>query len=236
MIQIAIVEDDRRSYEILKNYLNHYAQENSLEFEIHYFENAVALLDHYTAAYDIIFMDIQMPLMNGMDAAHRLRALDQIVLLIFVTNMTQYAISGYEVDALYYLVKPINYYDFALKLSRAIKKIPQKKPLNLMISTTEGMLRLDVNDIYYIETQRHLLIYHTSGGDYRQYGSLNKLETKIHHYGFARCNSCYLVNMKYVTHIKGYILYLGKTELKISQPRKKDFLQQLIEFTEGELI
>ena len=115
-IQIAIVEDDKLASDTIKEYILRYGKENSLQFGISQYSDAVGLLDQYSAEYDIIFMDIQMPYMNGMDAAHRLRTLDQKVILIFTTSLAQYAIEGYSVDAMAYLLKPINYYEFAMKL------------------------------------------------------------------------------------------------------------------------
>lgn len=229
-IQIAIVEDDEVAATTLSSYIQRYAEENNATFKTKVYSNAIALLNSYKAEYDIIFMDIRMPYINGMDAAHRLRALDQKVILIFVTSLTQYAIAGYEVDALDYIIKPVNYYDFALKLSRAVGRVPQAKSYQLIISTDAGVVRLDPDVIRYIETQGHHLIYHTLNGDYTQYSSLSKIELKLNQLDFARCNSCYLVNLQYVRSVKGYILTLDNCELKISQPRKKAFLQALNEY------
>lgn len=226
-IRVAIVEDDLTASNTLSDYLLRYAEENHIQFRITAFSNAISLLNNYTAEYDIIFMDIRMPYINGMDAAHKLRALDQKVLLIFVTSLTQYAIEGYEVNALNYIVKPINYYDFALKLTRAVSRVPQVNNATFSITTKNGVIRLDPEDIRYVESQGHHLTFHTLNGEYTQYSSLTKLEEKLLEHNFARCNSCYLVNLRYVRNIKGYTAILDNCELKISQPRKKLFVQAL---------
>lgn len=228
MIRVAVVEDEAQAAKTVKEYLSRYEMENSIKFDLKTFPNAISLLERYTAEYDLIFMDIRMPYMNGMDAAHRLRALDQKVLLIFLTSLTQYAVAGYEVDALDYIIKPVNYYDFALKLTRAVKRIPAPEATDsITISTEVGWIRLDTGDIRYIETDGHHVLYHTLRGDYRQYSTLNDLEKKLAQYGFFRCNSCYLVNLRYVTSVKAYTAFLDICELKISQPRKKEFLRRL---------
>jgi DNA-binding LytR/AlgR family response regulator len=225
-IRIAIVEDETAFAETLQRYLQRFTEEYGNTFQVQTFTNAIALLEPYSASYDMIFMDIQMPYLNGMDAAHRLRELDQKVLLLFITSLTQYAVSGYEVDALDYIVKPVNYYDFALKLNRAIKRLPKEDVVELIVSTNQGMVRLNSANIRYIETEGHHVVYHTTNGDYMQYSTLQKLEEKLTELGFARCNSCYLVNLQYVLHVKGYTAVLDTCELKISQPRKKKFMQQ----------
>ncbi|SCP98431.1 LytR/AlgR family response regulator transcription factor [Anaerobium acetethylicum] len=231
MIKIAIVEDEESQARLLEEYLNRYAEEKKIQFKIQKFTNAVSLLENYSADYDIIFMDIRMPYMNGMDAAHRLRKLDKTVLLIFMTSLTQYAISGYEVEALDYIVKPIGYYDFALKMSRAMQRIPKDSPDEIVVSTVNGMVKLSPSDIRFLETEGHHVIYHTADADYRQYGTLSSAEAKLQSYNFCRCNNCYLVNLQYVESIQGYTVTVDGKELRISQPRKKAFVQQLLDYT-----
>lgn len=230
-ISIAIVEDDKTASETIKGFIERYGQENSLQFRITQYPDAVSLLDRYSAEHDIIFMDIQMPYLNGMDAAHRLRVLDQKVILIFTTSLMQYAVEGYEVDALFYLVKPINYYEFAMKLAKAVKKVPFISAADLIINTKSGDIRLSQEDIRFVEISGHWVVYHTLGGDYSQYSSLSKVEEQLSREEFARCNSCYLVNLQYVQRISGVLCVLDNgTELKISQPKRKAFLQTLEDY------
>ena len=123
VVHVAIVEDEQIHQDTLKNYLQRYESENGVSFHIDVFANPILLLENYKPVYDLIFMDIQMPDINGMDTARRLRAMDQNVLLIFVTSLAQYAIEGYEVAAVDYILKPVQYFSFAMRLTRAIWRI-----------------------------------------------------------------------------------------------------------------
>ena len=96
MIDIAIVEDDPKAIETLREYLTRFQKERNEQFFIHVFYNVLEFLEQYRATYDIVFMDIEMPYMDGMKAAEHLRVLNETVLLIFVTNMSQFAMWGFQ--------------------------------------------------------------------------------------------------------------------------------------------
>ena len=235
MYRIAIVEDEQSCMDTLKAYLEKLAAEKDLSFEICCFKNAVLFLENYTSDYHLVFMDIRMPYLNGMDAAHSLRELDPEVLLIFVTSMAHYAVKGYEVSAFDYIVKPVTYPDFALKMARAIRRLSHiKTGPEIVVPTPNGMVRLSTDEIRYIETLGHHLIYHMDGAKtHTQYATLASVEEKLKQYHFARCNNCYLVNLKFVQRIKGYTVSVDGVELQISQPRKKEFLRQFLAFSDG---
>lgn len=230
MITVAIVEDDIDQARLLESHLTSYGAEKGLSFNIVHFPQAVALLENYTANFDIIFMDIQLPYMNGMDAARSIRALDKSVILIFITNLTQYAIQGYEVEALDYILKPVEYFDFALKMSRAIRRISEESRNDILITADNGIRKVSPKSIRYVETEGHHVIYHTADGEFRQYATISSIENKLQSYDFFRCNNCYLVNLAYVQRIQGYTVIVDGVELKISQPRKKDFVDKLTEY------
>ena len=123
-MKIAIVEDNSASAEKLRGYLRQYGEENQKEFDITLFGDAVSFLDRYSP-FDMVFMDIELPGMDGMEAARRLREVDLQAILLFVTNMARFAVKCYEVDAMDYLVKPVQYGSFSLKLRRALARWEQ---------------------------------------------------------------------------------------------------------------
>lgn len=235
MIKIAIVEDDDLAAKTLESFLKKYGNENTETFYIEKFQNAIALLENYTAQYDIVFMDIDLPLLNGMDAAKKLRRIDKSVTIIFVTNMAQFAIKGYEVDALDFMVKPIKYPDFSFRLKKAVFNVKDKEEKYISLHDAEngGYIKTAISRIKYVEIMSHKVTYHLEEGNLETYGTLKNVENLLLKSHFARCNSCYLVNLKYVRTVRGFVVDVDGEELKISQAKKQGFMKALNEYIGG---
>lgn len=230
-MNIALVEDEDDAADVLLGFLRRYGQEKNIDFSTSRFDNAVTFLTNYKANYDLIFMDIEMPMMKGIDAAKKLRELDKNVLLIFVTNMAQYAINGYEVSAFDYAVKPILYHDFCLKMQRVQQYLEKNKEMSVCINTEGSIVSVDLSDIKYVEVSGHKIYYHTTTGILESYGTLKKIEANFPPHNFVRANSCYLVNLKYVRSIKGFTAVMsGGDTLQISESKKKPFLQAIASY------
>lgn len=122
MIRVAIVEDDAAEREKIQGYLNELSRQEQIQFEIAPYPSGLNFIMGEMKGFDIVLMDIDMPGVNGMETAQALRKVDPTVILIFVTNMAQYAISGYEVDATDFILKPVNKYSFAIKIKRAVAR------------------------------------------------------------------------------------------------------------------
>lgn len=236
MVEIAIVEDRTDALEQLESLLKQYSAEYKTLLQIHTFTNAVSFLENYTARYDMVFMDILMPMLNGLDAARALREKDEKVILIFVTSMQQYAIRGYEVAATDFIVKPVTYPQFKLKFTRFLDRLsmqPKHTSTDILVKTETGFVRLLPSRIRYVEVRGHHCVYHTEAGDYRQYQSMKSAAEQLEDCGFAKCNNYLLVNLSYVTRMDGMSAYIGSEELPISHPRKNEFTKKLTEYMES---
>ena len=235
MKTIAIIEDDDSEYSVIKSQIDKFSEESdgAYEFDCRRFYDAVSFLQAYKPIYDIVFMDIGLPGINGFDAAKKLRAIDDSVLLIFVTNMSQFAVAGYEVSAFDFVVKPVRYGALRLKLMRALQKLDAEVDKKITVSSPEGMRVVPVSAIKYVEVMNHDIIYHTTLGDIKSYGSLKKTEAAIASESFIRCNSCYLVNLKYVTGVKEFTVFIGAEEIAISHAKKKEFMVALAKYMEA---
>ena len=233
MIRAVIIEDENGAAELLKSYIDKYAAENGEVFSLERYSDGVEFIEKYSGKCDIVFMDIEMKHMDGMEAARRLRKVDSTVALIFVTNMARLAVKGYEVDALDFIVKPVRYNDFSFRLDKAVSRIKRNEEKFISISLTGGgYAKLVASRIKYVEVMKHNIIFHTDDGDFESYGTLKKVEEQLGTC-FARCNSCYLVNLKYVNFVRDFICDVGGDKLKVSQPKKKEFVQALNNYIGG---
>ena len=234
MIRVAIVEDEKKYADKMVEYVKRFQEENPGEtFLVSQFDNAVDFLSDYDPDTDIVFIDIEMPLMNGYEAAQRLRRDGNNVCLIFVTCMAQYAVKGYEVDAIDFMVKPVGYYNFSLKLKKAIGIARHNKRRSIAVMSDNVIKTVAVSDIYYIEVIKHDTYIHTKSGVLRQQVSLKEMETKLGGRQFARCNHCYLVNLAYVTSVSGNSVVVGQEELQMSRPKRKAFIDALTAYLNG---
>lgn len=236
MLRCAIVEDSPKELEHLQACLARYSAEREIPLETTAFGDAASFLEKYRADYDIVFMDIELPGINGMEAAHRLREIDQQVILIFVTNMAQFAVKGYEVDALDYIIKPAQYGPLSIKLDRAVARWKAAGE-SVMVQQATGTQRVLLRELFYIEVQGHKLTYHTERGEVSGNGTLQDTEKRLHDKGFLRCNKCYLVNQKHIQAVTGSDVVLTNGErLQISRLRKKEFMEELSQSMGNELV
>lgn len=233
MLRIAIVDNDLDSSDQLEMFIRRFARSEGLEIAVEQFERAEKFLSLYKPLYDVIFMGIEMPGMDGMEAAQRLRKKDTDVVLVFVTAVARYAIRGYEVDALDFVLKPLTYYSVSVKLERAIRRVKQRTGDSILLKTSDGVRRLEIRQIYYLETKNRMLCYHTSLGDFSVRGSLQSAEENLQLHSFAKCNQCYLVNLQHVTDVRGDCVVVAGMPLEISRRNRKAFLEAAVAYIGG---
>jgi len=233
MYHVAIVEDEVSFATQLQEYLKQYEEENDVRFKISVFGDGAEILEGYQPLYDIILLDIEMPKVNGMKAAEEIRSLDADVTLMFITNMANYAIRGYEVGALDFVMKPINYYTFAMKMTRVLKRTKQKAQQDILLTLPDGVKKLNVQQIYYVEVQNRMLYYHTDEGVFIMRGTMQSVEQMLAPYAFAKCNHWYIVNLKHVSEVKKNTAVVAGNELEVSRRNRTAFLKALTDYVGG---
>lgn len=232
MLKIAIVENDAAQAERLEGYVKKFERESGQECLCVLFGDGIDFVSDYTEDFDAVFMDIDMPHMDGLTAAEKLRGVDQFVSIVFVTNLAQYALQGYKVNALDYLVKPVDYFEFAVEL-RKILRLHQSRAGDFVWLTAQGTLRkVPVRDIYYIDVVNHEIHIHTPYETIVFRGTLKETEEKLAGKPFSRCHNCFIVNLQFVSGVEGDVITLDKCGEKIymSRNRRKKFMSDLTNY------
>lgn len=231
----AIIEDDAGYAQYLEECLSRYGAEHDCRFQIRTFSRAEAFLADDRFIDDMVFMDVDLGSgwMNGMEAARSLRARGSMAVLFFVTSMPQYAPDGYEVDAIDYCIKPINYNSLSVKLDKAVRALAQRAGIPIRVKTREGFCVVSSSDIRYIEVKGHDLMFHTIHEVINSYGGLNKREEELQEQEFARCSASILVNLHYVNGLYGDEIAVGEERIKIGRSKKKEFLSRLNRYLGG---
>ena len=194
MLRIAIVEDHESDAQRLTALLEAYAQKNGKQFAITWIDNA--------NTYELVFMDIRMPGLNGMQAAHELREMDHTVVLVFLTSLAQYAVESYEVEATDYILKPITAAALDLKLPRILNRCMVESEEEVVIQSGGTTTRLRPNELHYVEIYDHHIQFVTASGIMRSYGTLKAVEDALPDV-FFRVNNQTIVNLRFVTHMAG---------------------------------
>ena len=230
LVRIAIVEDDALAEQRLEDCLHRYETEYGAEFSVVHYCNGFEFLEQWACKADIVFMDVDMPGMNGIETAHRMRQTGSESVLMFVTNLAQYAIEGYSVDALDYVLKPVEYFAFKLKIQKALRSVAVCTDRVIQIMAGDQIHYIKSSELRYVEVEKHSLTYHTPHGVLFGEGSLKNVELALEGLPFYRCNYCYLVNLQYVSSVGNAEVHIGDTVLPFSRSRRKPFMEQLTNY------
>ena len=230
MLKLAIVDDDSGYRKEIASLLQRYESENGEKFQIVEYTDGDELLENYKPELDIILMDIEMEFVDGMTAAMKIREVDQDVLIIFITNMPQYAIKGYQVGALDYILKPLNYYAFSQTMKRATARRKTTEKRYIVAGERGIKQKIDVSEILYVEVINHDLIFHTKNGNINAKGTMRETIKELEGLDFFQCNKGYLINLEFVDAISGNDVKIGNEYLQVSRAKKKPLIDALNEY------
>ena len=234
-ISIAWVEDSPETKDLAIDFISRYEKERGISFDARFYTSAEDFLAHYDHQYQAIFMDVLLGegRMDGMNAAAKLREIDEAVPLLFVTNMAKLVYKGYEVKAFDYILKPVTYPQFVMKMDRLLQELDRNAANNVVIETHAGVAVIDVKKLVYIEVVSHKITYHLIDTTIEVNDSLKNCIKTFAPYHFMQCNKCYLINPSFVRRIENYNLFIGDEVLLISHPRKKEFVEQFMDYMLG---
>lgn len=227
MFHIAIVEDDPQCLRQLVSLVEQIAAAHGVMITLHPFAAGTQLLAQYPQPLDLLLLDIQMQGMDGMTTAQAVRTRDAQVLLIFVTSMVQYAVEGYRVEAMDYLLKPVSYGLMEASLCRAFARLRARRPPPLVVKTAGGSSAVALEALDYAEAVNHRVTLHLRGETLLCAETLSGLEQKLAAYPFFRCHAAFLVALPAVQRIDGSDVFVAGARIPVSKHRRKAFLDCL---------
>ncbi|MGI6878680.1 LytR/AlgR family response regulator transcription factor [Microbacterium sp. gxy059] len=237
VVSIGLVDDSPRDRDHLRALLRHYEAENPVTLRISEFSDGAGLLENYQHAYDIVLLDIQMEGIDGMRTAAEIRRMDAGVIIIFVTKTAQYAVTGYSVQALSYLLKPVTSFALGSEMDRGIAELGRRERESILVGPRSAPRRVDIADILYIESRRHQLIVHTTSDDIAFNAALKEYDDLLEPRRFFRSHSSYLVNLRHLVAIDGEDSVMSNGDrVRISRSRKKALLDALTSYIGGRLV
>lgn len=233
MLKFAICEDDIKQCQIIENLINNAKLKGS--YKVEKFNSGEALVEAYykQERYSIIFLDMQMGELDGIQTAKIIRKYDKSCLIIIITSIIEYAMDGYSINAYDFILKPVDEAKFFLTLEKAIKKLNKNKVYILQLK--EKMAILKLSDIMYIESNKKKIYIHCEKKIYTNNENITVAEKKLAEEGFIRISRFYLVNMQYIKEIrvKEIILTTG-VSLIYSESIRKEIKEKYMDFVIGE--
>lgn len=231
MIRIAVVEDESKMANTLLAYMERVSQKTGSIYVADTFSSGEAFLRQPSEKYQLVLFDIILPGINGMEAAKKLRERNTNTGIVFITNIAQFAVKGYEVHAIDYILKPVRYPDFESKFLRAVKLVTAQEREMVMVETTEGVLRCPVRELFCVQGEGHLVTYITEHGAYMKRGfSLKNAEKQLSRYNFIRISGNYLINPRCIMHIGEDRITVGHRDIPIPKARRAELVKALAAF------
>lgn len=234
MYRALVVEDEPSEAQRLSDYLRRYGDAHGEAFHITWIKSAMEMLSD-KGRYDLILLDIDLPGISGMEAAQLMRVYDETTPIIFVTNLAKYAVKGYEVGAMGFIVKPITWGNLSMNLDRALRVIKQNSGRSVMVPTEEGVRVVPFSSIVYIEVNGHKLTYHLESGEQLETrGTLGQVEEDLSGAPAIRVAKSCLANMDKISFIRPSALQMVTGEqLHVSRTRKREVMDAVTDYLGG---
>ena len=227
MLRIGICDDEAASWDCLRLAIQKLLrQDDGAYFEFSSGEGAAAWARKHQGELDVLFLDIEMRGMDGMETARQIREFDQNLILIFVTGYADYVFDGYQADALGYLMKPVTPEQLAGVLERARQKLEQRAPELYVLRNADGIYRLPKREIRYVYSDRRIVTVVTAQREYPFYARLDDVAQDLGA-DFVRIHQRYLVNARAVSAVEGGEVAVGEARLPVSRSCRAEAMMRL---------
>lgn len=230
VVNIALIDGDNNFVKEINGFIRRFNRETGNECRVTHFSSGLDFISDYQPVFDVVMLDITLPMMDGLEVARRLRAMDEDIPIVFATSMVQMAIKGYEVNALDFLAKPIAYVTFNQRLQKVLEYLQKHSDHAVVLKVNGACKKVPTRDIKYIEVFGHFLIYHLLKEDIQIRGTLSKVEEALAPCNFLRCSDCFLINLRYVRGFTATSVFIDDKTFPISRRKKKEFKERLATF------
>ena len=234
MIRIGVCDDESACRQEIIEPIKSICRRQDVMCQIKEYESAEEVLEETEFNADVLFLDIYLGNMNGIELAKKIREENEEVIIVFVTSAIEFAKEGYKVKAFRYIIKPINDMELEEEFQSCLKEWKKHESNILTLKNNQGVYRLKTRDILYIETYDKGVIIHTNQGDFPANVSLNTLEEKLREDSFARVHRSYIVNIQYITALEKDIAIINDDErILVSRYKLKELKEKVLQYVEG---
>lgn len=229
MLLVSIIDPSKEDVTRLSALIEHYFRRSSTAYVQRVYQSGMEFVRSAENS-DIVFLETNLEKLDGLETARIIRKLGSEAQLIFVARGAEMAIHGYSVDALDYLLKPVEPADVERALDKAVRRLSSRSCAYLALKLPNGTASISTNDITYVEVFDHNLVYHTTGGDYTVRGRLGDVYEQLDHDYFLACNRSFIVNLRYVTEICTDHVILNGTKISVSKSHRKEIQSRFSAF------
>ncbi|MDD3360799.1 MAG: LytTR family DNA-binding domain-containing protein [Hespellia sp.] len=235
-MRIAVCDDDIYFIKKIEKYIYLYSKSKKEPVLLSSYTTGFELMENcgHNQSIDVIFLDVLLGRENGVDIAKKIRENNSNVIIVFISSVEKYAVSGYDVNAFHYLLKPVTYSKFVSVVKSVEQELSKRKTDFFGDKTNLGMVLIRYYELCYIETYERNTIIHTTNGDYISYRTMKEHDRILNDVRFYRCHAAYIINMQYVYRVQGLSIFLKQgNEILISKNRKSKFMLALTEYIDG---
>lgn len=229
MIQIAVCDDEATVCKEITRAISDFLCGQDVDFQVWQYTNPQVLYEQVTV-FDLIYLDIQMPRLDGIELAKHIRSQNMECVLVFITGLKEYVLDAFDVEALDYICKPIDPVRLQRSLQRALTQILHRQKASVLVQTAHWCKAVKLSEIYYCEVINRKIYLHTKEGVLEYYGKLKEIEKQLD-VRFFKCHRSYLVNLDHLKmYADGQILLENQSHIPVSRLRHQELMDKMLEY------